>query len=110
MRMNNQTKLVFALEHVAHLHDLIEDNEYQHFLNDALCTLEFELERQLRNELDRKNNPNVSVPPKQVKDDYNDYEENNQIFKDTLTISRREEQGSSKTSPVPPKPFPGKRI
>ena len=104
MRMNNQTKLVFALEHVAHLHDLIEDNEYEHFLNDALCTLEFELERQLRNELDRKN------PPKQVKDDYNDYEENNQIFKDSLTISRREEQGSSKTSAVPPRPFPGKRI
>ena len=104
MRMNNQTKLVFALEHVAHLHDLIEDNEYEHFLNDALCTLEFELERQLRNELDRKN------PPKKVKDDYNDYEENDQIFKDTLTISRREEQSSSKTSPVPPRPFPGKRI
>ena len=102
--MNNQTKLVFALEHVAHLHDLIEDNEYEHFLNDALCTLEFELERQLRNELDRKN------PPKKVKDDYNDYEENDQIFKDTLTISRREEQSSSKTSPVPPRPFPGKRI
>ena len=108
MRMNNQTKLVFALEHVAHLHDLIEDNEYEHFLNDALCTLEFELERQLRLELDRKNNP--PVPPKQVKDDYNDYEENDQIFKDTLTISRREEQGSGKTSPVPPRPFPGKRI
>ena len=102
--MNNQTKLVFALEHVAHLHDLIEDNEYEHFLNDALCTLEFELERQLRNELDRKN------PPKQVKDDYNDYEENNQIFKDSLTISRREEQGSNQTSAVPPRPFPGKRI
>ena len=107
MRMNNQTKLFFALEHVAHLHDLIEDNEYEHFLNDALCTLEFELERQLRLELDRKTNP--SVPPKQVKDDYNDYEENNQIFKDSLTISRREEQGSSKSSPVPPRPFPGKR-
>ena len=104
MRMNNQTKLVFALEHVAHLHDLIEDNEYEHFLNDALCTLEFELERQLRNELDRKN------PPKQVKDDYNDYEENNQIFKDSLTISRREEQSSNQTSAVPPRPFPGKRI
>ena len=104
MRMNNQTKLVFALEHVAHLHDLIEDNEYEHFLNDALCTLEFELERQLRNELDRKN------PPKQLKDDYNDYEENNQIFKDSLTISRREEQGSNQTSAVPPRPFPGKRI
>ena len=104
MRMNNQTKLVFALEHVAHLHDLIEDNEYEHFLNDALCTLEFELERQLRNELDRKN------PPKQLKDDYNDYEENNQIFKDSLTISRREKQGSNQTSAVPPRPFPGKRI
>ena len=55
MKMNTQTKLVFALEHVAHLHDLIEDNEYQHYLNDALCTLEFELERQLANELHRKN-------------------------------------------------------
>ena len=33
--MNSQTKLVFALEHVAHLHDLIEDNEYEHYLNDA---------------------------------------------------------------------------
>ena len=108
MRMNTQTKLVFALEHVAHLHDLIEDNEYEHFLNDALCTLEFELERQLRLELDRKNNS--SLPTKQVKDDNNDYEENDQIFKDSLTISRREEQGSSKTSAVPPKPFPGKRI
>ena len=53
--MNTQTKLVFALEHIAHLHDLIEDNEYQHYLNDALCTLEFELERQLANELHRKN-------------------------------------------------------
>ena len=55
MRMNTQTKLVFALEHVAHLHDLIEDNEFEHYLNDALCTLEFELERQLANELHRKN-------------------------------------------------------
>ena len=53
--MNTQTKLVFALEHVAHLHDLIEDNEYEHYLNDALCTLEFELERQLANELHKKN-------------------------------------------------------
>ena len=74
MRMNSQTKLVFALEHVAHLHDLIEDNEYEHFLNDALCTLEFELERQLRLELDRKNpnneftksikRENQAVPPR----------------------------------------------
>ena len=55
MRMNSQTKLVFALEHVAHLHDLIEDNEWEHFLNDSLTTLEFELERQLALELHRKN-------------------------------------------------------
>ena len=41
MRMNTQTKLVFALEHVAHLHDLIEDNEYQQYLTEALCTLEY---------------------------------------------------------------------
>jgi len=54
MKMNTQTKLVFALEHIAHLHDLIEDNEYEHVLNDSLCTLEFEIERQLANELHKK--------------------------------------------------------
>ena len=55
MRMNTQTKLVFALEHVAHLHDLFEDNEYEHYLMDHLITLECELERQLANELHKKN-------------------------------------------------------
>ena len=53
--MNTQTKLVFALEHVAHLHDLFEDNEFEHYLMDHLITLECELERQLANELHRKN-------------------------------------------------------
>ena len=52
--MNTQTKLVFALEHVAHLHDLFEDNEYEHYLIDHLITLECELERQLANELHKK--------------------------------------------------------
>ena len=56
MRMINQTKLVFALEHVAHLHDLIEGNEYEHFLNDHLTSLEYEFKRQLRLEEDRKAN------------------------------------------------------
>ena len=56
MKMNNETKLVFALEHVAHLHDLIEDNEYEHFLNDHLTTLEYEFKRQLQLEEDRKAN------------------------------------------------------
>ena len=52
--MNTQTKLVFALEHVAHLHDLFEDNEYEHYLMDHLITLECELAPQLANELHRK--------------------------------------------------------
>ena len=30
--MNNETKLVFALEHVAHLEDLIEGNEWEQYL------------------------------------------------------------------------------
>ena len=54
MRMNNETKLVFALEHIAHLEDLIEDNEYEQYLNDALTTMKFEFERQLDNERHRK--------------------------------------------------------
>ena len=50
-KMNQQTKLVFALEHIAHLYDLIEDNEYQEYLTSSLSDLEFEIERQLSNEL-----------------------------------------------------------
>ena len=55
MRMNNETKLVFALEHVAHLEDLIEGNEYEQYLNQSVSTLKFEFERQLSLEKDRKN-------------------------------------------------------
>ena len=54
-KMNQQTKLVFALEHIAHLYDLIEDNEYQEYLTSSLSDLEFEIERQLSNELHKKN-------------------------------------------------------
>ena len=57
-RMNTQTKLVFALEHIAHLYDLIEDNEYQEYLTAPLSELEFEIESQLSNEL-HKNNPQL---------------------------------------------------
>ena len=56
MRMNNETKLVFALEHTAHLSDLIEGNEYEHHLSDALSTLDVEFKRQLELEKDRKAN------------------------------------------------------
>jgi len=52
--MNNETKLVFALEHVAHLEDLIVDNEYETYLSQNLSTMKFEFMRQLDNEQTRK--------------------------------------------------------
>ena len=48
--MNNETKLVFALEHVAHLEDLIEGNEWETHLRDSLSTFKCEIKRQLKNE------------------------------------------------------------
>jgi len=54
MRMNNETKLVFALEHVAHLEDLIEGNEWEQYLSQSLSTMKYELIRQLDNEQHRK--------------------------------------------------------
>ena len=52
--MNNETKLVFALEHVAHLEDLIEGNEWEQYLSQSLSTMKYELIRQLDNEQHRK--------------------------------------------------------
>ena len=54
--MNNETKLVFALEHTAHLSDLIEGNEYEQHLRNALSTLDVEFKRQLDLEKNRKAN------------------------------------------------------
>tara|TARA_B100000427_G_C14961690_1_gene357026 strand:- start:112 stop:294 length:183 start_codon:yes stop_codon:yes gene_type:complete len=60
MRMNLETKLVFALEHVAHLEDLIEGNEWEQYLSQNLSTMKYEFERQLSLEQDRKNrNDNI---------------------------------------------------
>ena len=56
MRMNNETKLVFALEHTAHLSDLIEGNEWEQHLRGALSTLDIEFKRQLELEKDLKAN------------------------------------------------------
>ncbi len=53
-RMNNETKLVFALEHIAHLEDLIESNEWESFLIQPLTTMKYEFERQLKLEKSRK--------------------------------------------------------
>ena len=52
--MNTETKLVFALEHVAHLEDLIEGNEWETYLAQNLSTMKYEFERQLTLEQDRK--------------------------------------------------------
>ena len=54
-RMNNHVKLVYALEHVAHLEDLIEGNEYEQYLSQSLSTMKYELERQLQLEEDKRN-------------------------------------------------------
>ena len=53
-RMNNHVKLVYALEHVAHLEDLIEGNEYEPYLSQSLSTMKYELERQLQLEEDKR--------------------------------------------------------
>ena len=53
-RMNNQTKLVFALEHIAHLEDLIKDNEWEAFLAHDLTHLKIEFERQLHNHIESR--------------------------------------------------------
>ena len=52
--MNLETKLVFALEHVAHLEDLIEGNEWEQYLEQSLSTMKYEFERQLSLEQHRK--------------------------------------------------------
>ena len=47
MKMNDLTKLMFALEHIAQLEDLIEGNEWENYLSSNLITIKYELERQL---------------------------------------------------------------
>ena len=44
---DDQTKIVYALEHIAHLHDLIEDNYWEDYLRENLDSLEYVLEAQL---------------------------------------------------------------
>ncbi len=48
MRMNEQTKIVYALEHIAHLHDLIDDNYWVGYLRENLLSMEYVLESQLK--------------------------------------------------------------
>ena len=50
MRMNQQTKLLFALEHIAHLEDLFEDLTDDALLQASLRDIKIILERQLSKE------------------------------------------------------------
>ena len=50
MRMNNETKLLFAIEHILHLEDLIEGNEWETHLQSSLSSFKCESQRQLHNE------------------------------------------------------------
>ena len=54
MKMNTQTKLIFALEHIAHLHDLIEENVDEEYLRESLISIEDVLESQLEETLRNK--------------------------------------------------------
>ena len=57
MRMNNETKITFALEHVAHLEDLIKDNIDEAILQAYLNDIKGMFERQLTKEqLKRRTN------------------------------------------------------
>ena len=54
--MNNQTKLLFALEHIAHLEDLFEDNADGALLSASLRDIKFILDRQY-NKLHNRRQP-----------------------------------------------------
>tara|TARA_B100000945_G_scaffold186541_1_gene149578 strand:- start:12068 stop:12241 length:174 start_codon:yes stop_codon:yes gene_type:complete len=53
MKMNDQTKLMYALEHIDHLYDLIEDNYWEEYLYDNIRSMEVILEAQL-DEINKK--------------------------------------------------------
>ena len=50
MRMNDHTKLIFALEHIAHLEDLIKDNIDEAILQAYLNDIKGMFERELTKE------------------------------------------------------------
>ena len=50
MRMNNETKIIFALEHIAHLEDLIKDNIDEAILQAYFNDIKGMFERQLSKE------------------------------------------------------------
>ena len=54
MKMNQQTKITFILEHIAHIDDLIKDNIDEALLSASLRDIKFLLEKQLQAIQERK--------------------------------------------------------
>jgi len=54
MRMNNETKITFALEHIAHLEDLIKDNTDEAILYAYLNDIKGIFTRQLHKEQSKR--------------------------------------------------------
>ena len=54
MKMNQQTKIKFMLEHIAHIDDLIKDNIDEALLGASLRDIKFILDRQMREIEERK--------------------------------------------------------
>ena len=52
--MNNHTKLTFALEHIAHLEDLFENNADGALLGASLRDIKIILERQIKHEEEKR--------------------------------------------------------
>ena len=60
MRMNDHTKLIFALEHIAHLEDLIKDNIDEAVLQAYINDINHIFERQLTHHQSIRSNENRS--------------------------------------------------
>ena len=54
MKMNQQTKIKFMLEHIAHIDYLIKDNIVEALLGASLRDIKFLLERQMKAIQERK--------------------------------------------------------
>ena len=54
MKMNQQTKITFILEHIAHIDDLIKDNTDEALLSASLRDIKFILDRQMKVIQERK--------------------------------------------------------
>jgi len=54
MKMNQQTKIKFMLEHIAHIDDLIKDNIDEALLSASLRDIKFILDRQMKVIQERK--------------------------------------------------------